>query len=129
MNTAKSEFAELIGITLGDGSVGKYKRCQFLRIYFNPKQRQYIDDIIKLLVRHFDKIPYERYRKDAAVSYLEISLKDMDKHLGIPTGSKIRNKVKIPSWIWKRKYYIKACLRGLFDTDGCIYYRRKISNC
>ncbi len=121
MNTDLGNFAELIGITLGDGSVGNYPRCQYLRIYFNPKQRQYIDYVTSLLIRHFKKSPYELFRKDAGVTFLEISLKNMDKHLGIPAGSKIRNKVKIPGWIWEKPYYLKRCLRGLFDTDGCVY--------
>lgn len=116
-----SRFAELIGIYMGDGNLGKYPRCKYLRIYFNPKQRQYIDDVKAMLLKQFGKNPYERYRKDAGVTYLEVTLKDMDKYMGFPVGSKIRNKITIPDWIWKKEIYLKSCLRGLFDTDGCIY--------
>lgn len=28
--------------------------------------------------------------------------------------------MKIPSWIFKRKNYLKACIRGLIDTDGSV---------
>ena len=116
-----SRFAELIGIYMGDGNLGKYPRCQYLRIYFNPLQRYYIDYVTKLLIKQFHKVPYERYRKDAGVVFLEISLKDMDKYLGFPIGSKIKNQIRIPEWIFRNDKYLIRCLRGLFDTDGGIY--------
>lgn len=116
-----STFAELIGIYMGDGNLGHYPRCQYLRIYFNPRQKQYIEAVTNLLVKQFGKNPYEKYRRDARVTFLEISLKDMSGYMGFPTGSKIRNKIRIPSWIRISNNYTKACLRGLFDTDGCIY--------
>ncbi len=106
---------------MGDGNLGNYKRCQYLRIYFNPKQKQYIKVVNKMLVKQFGKNPYERYRKDARVTYLEVSLKDMSGYMGFPIGSKIRNRIKIPEWIWTKSIYLKSCLRGIFDTDGCIY--------
>ncbi|MCX6706385.1 MAG: LAGLIDADG family homing endonuclease, partial [Candidatus Woesebacteria bacterium] len=31
------------------------------------------------------------------------------------------NQSTIPEWIWTSKLFLKACLRGLFDTDGSIY--------
>ena len=41
--------------------------------------------------------------------------------LGIKSGNKIKNKISIPKWIFENKDYLKACVRGLIDTDGCIY--------
>jgi len=106
---------------MGDGNLGNYPRCQYLRIYFNPKQRDYLNQVKSLLGEYFSKTPYERYRKDAGVVYLEIAKKNITKLIGFPTGSKIRNKIKIPDWIFDNEDYLKVCLRGLFDTDGCIY--------
>jgi len=40
---------------------------------------------------------------------------------GLKYGDKIRNQVTIPAWIFKKKSYLRACIRGLIDTDGCIY--------
>lgn len=106
---------------MGDGNLGNYPRCQYLRIYFNPKQKQYIKYVTDLLFKQFKKLPYERFRKDAGVVYLEVSLKNMSNYLGFPVGSKIRNKIKIPKWIFVKDLYLKSCLRGIFDTDGCTY--------
>ena len=106
---------------MGDGNIGRYKRCQYLRIYCNPKHIQYIKEVEKILTNFFKKKPYIYFRKDAGVTYLEISKKNIDSILQIPVGDKIKNKVSVPKWIWKKNSHIKSCIRGLFDTDGCLY--------
>ncbi len=45
--------------------------------------------------------------------------------LGIPVGKK--NNLKIPLWIKNSEEYKKSFLRGLFDTDGCIYFLKNTS--
>ena len=40
---------------------------------------------------------------------------------GLPAGNKIKNNVKTPEWIFQKESFIKACLRGIIDTDGCVY--------
>ncbi len=46
--------------------------------------------------------------------------------LGLPFGNKIVNRAQIPKWVFARKTYLKECMRGLFDTDGCVYgFKRK----
>ncbi|MBI5123772.1 hypothetical protein HZA75_08000 [Candidatus Roizmanbacteria bacterium] len=119
------QFAELIGMILGDGNLGNYPRCNYLRIYCNIKERQYANEIRKILEKVFSKKCYEYKRPAEGISYLEISEKDLDKKLEIPIGDKIVNKVKIPKWIFKKEKYIISCLRGLFDTDGCCYITGK----
>lgn len=115
-------YSELIGIALGDGNLGNYQeRCQYLRIYCNPEQKQYIKYVKALLEKFFKKKAYQYFRKDAGVVFLEISKKHLDMILGYPVGSKIKNQSTIPEWIWKSKLFLISCVRGLFDTDGCIY--------
>lgn len=123
--------AELIGIILGDGNLGNYpkylkgksslSRCQYLRIYCNLKEKQYSEEIRKILELAFKKKCYIYERPSESELYLEISLKNLDKILDIPVGDKIKNKLRISPWVFKKSIYIKACLRGLFDTDGCCY--------
>jgi intein/homing endonuclease len=36
-------------------------------------------------------------------------------------GNKIRNQVTIPKWIKENNEFLKRCIKGLIDTDGCIY--------
>ena len=42
----------------------------------------------------------------------------------MPKGNKMRTGLSIPEWIGRNEKYTKAFLRGLFDTDGCIYLDR-----
>lgn len=132
MRLIKDEnLAEIIGMTLGDGNLGNYPnysrpssslpRCQYLRIYCNLKETQYALEIEKILSTVFKKKAYWYNRPAEGVCYLEISGKHIDKFLMIPVGNKIKNKVKIPRWILNKKSTLVACLRGIFDTDGCCY--------
>lgn len=114
-------LAELIGMILGDGNLGRHPRCHYLRVYCNIKEKQYAKEIKKILKIVFKKKSYEYERPSEGVEYLEISLTNLDKLLQIPIGDKIKNQVKIPKWIFSNINYIIACLRGLFDTDGCCY--------
>jgi len=132
MSIAKNEItAELIGMILGDGNLGNYPkyckkksnipRCQYLRIYCNLKEKQYAKEIKSILEKVFDKKSYLYERPSENILYYEISLNNLDKYLEMPIGDKIKNKVKIPGWIFEKEVYLVSCLRGLFDTDGCCY--------
>ena len=41
--------------------------------------------------------------------------------IGLKPNDKLKSQVTIPNWIWKNDSYLKACVRGLIDTDGCVY--------
>lgn len=43
---------------------------------------------------------------------------------GLRPGNKLRNGLDIPKWIWNRRSYQVACLRGLMDTDGDLFIHR-----
>ena len=113
---------------LGDGNLGSYPkntkkkstfpRCHYLRIYCNLKEKQYAREIKRILEIVFKKKSYLYERISDNVLCLEISLKNLDKILKIPTGDKIINRVKVPNWIFESQKYTISCLRGLFDTDG-----------
>ncbi len=121
----KEILAEIIGITLGDGELFDYPRCQRLRIYCNIKESDYLNEIEKIIRTFFRKKPYTYHQPYKGESYIEIYKKNLNILLEMASGDKIRNKAKIPSWIFKNKKYLKACLRGLFDTDDCCYFTGK----
>lgn len=52
-------------------------------------------------------------RKAPAIKLLSISYKK--------PGNKIKNRVSILEWVWKKDVLLKSCLRGLIDTDGSVY--------
>ena len=40
---------------------------------------------------------------------------------GLKIGNKVRQQVAVPKWISKSELFMKYCMRGLLDTDGCFY--------
>jgi hypothetical protein len=40
--------------------------------------------------------------------------------IGLKRGNKIRQQIDVPSWILANHDYVRACVRGLIDTDGTI---------
>ena len=117
----KSEdLAELIGIMLGDGNMWHTS----IRIAFDKRNKIYIDYVEKLFYRIFD-IPLKKITINSTnQAYLYCCNKLASQRLldfGLKRGDKIKNNVGIPKWINENINYTRACLRGLIDTDGCIY--------
>lgn len=42
------------------------------------------------------------------------------KYYGLKSGDKIKQGNRIPGWIFQSEDYLKACIRGLIDTDGTV---------
>ncbi|MBI2659821.1 LAGLIDADG family homing endonuclease [Candidatus Woesearchaeota archaeon] len=40
---------------------------------------------------------------------------------GLKPNDKIKSQVTIPDWIKENDSYLRSCIRGLIDTDGCVY--------
>ncbi|MFH1509973.1 MAG: hypothetical protein ABID67_02445 [Candidatus Nealsonbacteria bacterium] len=118
------QLAEFMGIVLGDGGMTSYQ----VSITLNIKERSSYGNFIILLIKKLFNIPVGLYyMKDASAFSIIISRKklvDFFLKLGLKTGNKVKKQVDIPEWIKKNKQYSIACLRGLIDTDGCIYNHR-----
>ena len=112
------ELSELIGTVLGDGNIFKFNRCQRLTISCNSFYKDYVEHIRHLVKHVFKKGPSVIKRSKVNCCDVSLYMQNIDKALGLPAGNKIKNKVKIPAWIFKHKKYLKKCLKGLFETDG-----------
>lgn len=44
---------------------------------------------------------------------------------GLKRGDKITNQVRIPEWIKQDSDFSKRCIRGLIDSDGCVYFCKR----
>ena len=121
------EFAELFGILLGDGSVTKY----YTKIYLNFKtERDYVLFIKKLAGKLFRGASVTcRQRPSEGTIEIQISSKavcDYLRNRGFDGKKRI-----VPLWITKNKDFLKATIRGLFDTEGSVgikYFRGKNGN-
>lgn len=117
----KSEkLAEFFGILLGDGGLTKYQ----LKISLDKnKDREYALFIEKVINELFSVPTQKKTFPNNNALDIVVSRKGVIdfviKH-GLKTGNKVKNNIKVPSWIIQNKKYSKACLRGLIDTDGCM---------
>ncbi|MBR9690785.1 hypothetical protein GOV08_03815 [Candidatus Woesearchaeota archaeon] len=120
LNLKLSEkLAELIGIILGDGEI---RSDGTIRISFDPKKDvNYIDRRVIALIQSIlgNKVYFESEKR---ISFGNISFMRYLKSIGLPSGSKFENNIKIPSLFFKNNKYLCAVLRGLFDTDGYFGY-------
>ena len=131
--TLNKNFCEFYGALMGDGCLSLYKRkdCNKHRysiIFVGHKilDKDYHENrLCNIINRDFKLNPYiqiiENSRK---ITVLNKSLFNQLKGLGFPVGKK-GQKLKIPGKFidlsWNLKKHV---IRGLFDTDGCIYARK-----
>lgn len=120
-----SLLAEFIGIMLGDGGVrNKYQ----ITISYNWKQDKEYAKYIQKLVENLFGISSVRYTREelgsADIVVTSRNLIEFLEKIGIKKGDKVINKIDIPDWIFGHEQYQIACLKGLFDTDGCVYHHK-----
>lgn len=116
-----SKVAELIGIILGDGHIDKYQISITLDLTSDLEYAPYVSNLFYGLFGI--EAPYT-YRNSTNTINIVASSKlliDYFKKLGLSSGNKIIKNVGIPRWIKDNKYFLRSCLRGLIDTDGCLY--------
>jgi hypothetical protein len=115
-------LAEFLGIMMGDGGINNQWQITItLNAVADAQYARYIFNLCKKL---FGIIPTIRRRNNSrtlVISLTSTSVVDFLVLQGLPRGNKIKNGIKIPEWILKKKSYRVSCLRGLIDTDGCIY--------
>ena len=133
------ELAEFYGIMLGDGNSHRtklyrsreYKRGTYMvRIVGDSrKDREYLINYVKPIIKRLFGVKVNiKISSDKNVIVIEsygTNLITFLEKKGFPPGNKISNKLRIPNWIKNNDEYLKACIRGLYDTDGSVY---KITN-
>lgn len=121
----KEDLAEIIGIMLGDGGIyyhklsGKYH----LTVAFNKKETQYRDYVRELFEHYFQPYRFQMVELAHEFSVRNISV-FIARYLinqGLKAGNKTKLQVDIPRWIREDSRFMIRCVRGLFDTDGCVY--------
>lgn len=123
------EVAEFTGIVMGDGGLTKNQ----LIITVNSRDdKEYAFFINKLINRNFGVPVSIYYRKGQLAMSLAVSrvrlVKFCKNKLGLKIGDKLKQGLDIPEWIKKNRTFKIACIRGLMDTDGCIFNECHIIN-
>lgn len=114
------ELAEFFGILLGDGSVTKYYTRVYLNLIADKGYEKVVIHLIKKLFSNTKICLMERPKRgtrEIQISSIEVC--NYFKKIGfIP---EVRS---IPSWIIENPLFIKATIRGLFDTEGSIGFKK-----
>lgn len=117
-------LAEIIGALNGDGHISKYK--YEVNIVSHSDEKSYQEHLKNLFVKTFG-ITLSNYLQDNTI---KIRIYSIDLHrllteeYGLPIGKK-KGKLKIPKQVFSSRRLLISYIRGLFDTDGSFYIRRK----
>lgn len=115
------ELAEFVGIMIGDGGITK-KQITVTLNYITDKE--YINFVRGLFTKLFGVKPalYQR-EKESVINIVvsRIKLVKFCQTIGLKVGNKIKQQIDIPNWVKNNNKFKTACLRGLMDTDGCIF--------
>lgn len=129
------DLAEILGIHIGDGCISENKK--YSEYYLGGdlnEEKEYHDNWVKplfdkkIMIPLFNKeVIYKEHPKVGIYGFYIFNKKLVNffKNLGIKSGSKIN--IAIPNKIIKDKKLTLRFLRGLFDTDGCIYFDKNRS--
>lgn len=123
--TPSKDFAEFIGIILGDGGV---TRNQITITLHRRDDNDYSKFVISLIKKLFDVPAGIYYKKDNSTIDLIISrsglIRFCQENFDMKIGNKTKQQVDIPCWIKENNSYLTSCIRGLMDTDGCLFAHR-----
>ena len=129
------ELAEIIGIHLGDGCISKTTKYQEYAINGDiTEEREYYDNhVLPIYNSNIFKpilgkeIIAKNYEKNGTYGIYVFNEKIVSffEQLGIKSGVKLDH--EIPDCILKNKRLWKFFLRGIFDTDGSIYFNKNYS--
>lgn len=96
-----------------------------LELHVTKKESKYVINFLKPLVENiFGITPQIAYPKLQKAIVLKLNSIEIVRFLilcSLLAGNKIKNEVSIPDWVKSDVNLLKACLRGLIDTDGSIY--------
>lgn len=131
------KLAEFVGAVLGDGHVHSTKKdlkkrkvgVYQIRIAGDAKldenYHNYLKKIGDSLFKLNSKILLVPNTSTRFLTFYSKKLVDFFVKMDINPGNKIINQSTIPNWIYEGDNFLKACLRGLIDTDGCIHRMSK----
>jgi len=114
-------LAELTGILMGDGGMTDYQVTVTLNKETDKEYVRYIVDLFRDLFRIDSSVRERKKEKTCHVVASSRNLVEYLVKLGLKIGDKIEQGLDMPGWILTKKEYKVACLRGLMDTDGCIF--------
>src|SRR3989344_961923 len=115
------DLAEFMGIMLGDGHLSNFQVSIATNSETDIDHAHHIANLIRELFGVKAKISFKKKERAVTVVASSIKLVRLIHRYGMPIGNKLKLGLNIPGWIIKNKLFQKTFIKGLFDTDGCIY--------
>lgn len=119
-----SELAEIVGIMFGDGCLYLDRLNKYQTIVaFNLKERDYLYYVKKLFETYLTGYHFciTENKDELLLRNTSIFVGKRLIKAGLKAGNKVKNRISVPKWIFNNKLFLMHFMRGLFDTDGCIY--------
>ena len=115
-------LAELAGIIMGDGGITNTQ----VRITLNKStDRAYARFVLELIKQVIGETPsWVEYKSTICLTISGVSFVEELERIGLRRGNKALHQISFPVWISQKKKYRVACIRGLFDTDGGLYFHK-----
>ena len=128
-----SDLAEETGLHIGDGSMNFYKNKNKTRGFYQLRghiidDKEHYETRIKELYNSvYNLKPSMREMKSTGVYGFQIwsdAIINFKKQvLKLPLGEKVE--IGIPKIFYKKKEFLVSVLRGIYDTDGCLYLEKR----
>lgn len=115
------ELAECLGVFIGDGHLSHYQASVTTNSETDLDHAEFVQTLIENLFGITTSLKYKRDKKAVTVVASSKKLVEYLHTIGMPLGNKIRNGLCVPPWVMEKTSRQESFLRGLFDTDGCLY--------
>ncbi len=126
------KFCEFYGALMGDGCLSSFKvrdrKFNVVRLDGHKENDyDYFNNVLKTLIKDvFDKDVSIRFRKNYNIVFIYFQSPEIFnilKSTGFPVGKK--GEIRIPKNLLNLDWKITKCIiRGLIDTDGCVYFTK-----
>ena len=126
------KMAEASGIHAGDGYLRNDGKRKELDISGGVEEKDYYNNYVVPLFNNIFKVSINPRFFPSRNTYGfvirdSLIIKVFHDKFGFPYGKKSLT-VKPPHFVWSNLSFMRAFLRGYFDTDGNLYFGRKIYN-
>ena len=119
------DLAEFLGIEFGDGGINNpWQVIISLNSISDKNYADYVAKISKNLFGITARLTKRPKRNTLVVVLSSTSLVEFLVTKGAVRGNKIAQEIDMPEWIKNNEEYQKAFVRGLVDTDGCLYIHK-----
>jgi len=124
-----TNFAEMIGILLGDGHIDKNGQFTVTLNYIADKQySEYVVTLIHSLFGDKPSITKNKHCNAVTICLTGKNVIDFLVNSGMKIGDKVKQQVDVPDWVKSDPELSRWCVRGLMDTDGGIFTNSYVIN-